>query len=104
MENGVADIGDGTTSGDLIQWILQIHNTGTVALHDVTFHDPLLGGTIAGPAVFNPGDFGGASINYFLTADDVAAHHVLNEATVTALDPMNNLITVMAHYDQLLPH
>jgi uncharacterized repeat protein (TIGR01451 family) len=98
-ENGHPDVGT-----DLIEWVLQVNNTGTVALHDIAIDDPLLGGSISGlPSTLAPGAFANVAINHFLTSSDVAAGHVFNSATATALDPSNNLITVMAHYDQLLP-
>jgi uncharacterized repeat protein (TIGR01451 family) len=97
-EDGHADVGT-----DLIQYAFQITNTGGVVLHDVTIDDSLFGGTIYGPEVLDPGETFTFTLNHFLTADDVAAGHVANDATATGLDPSSNVVSVMAHYNQLLP-
>ncbi len=96
-EDGVVD-----SDGDLIQYAFQITNTGGLALHDVVINDPLLGGQIYGPEVLDPGESFAFTLNYFLNAADVTAGHVENTATASGLDPSNNLISIMAHYDQLL--
>ena len=105
-EDGHADAG-----GDLIQYIFVLENVGTVPISNVVLDDPLLGGTVTNldggdlnnNDILDVGETWIYSQNYFLTAADVAAGHVENDATATGLDPTNNVVSVMAHYDQLLP-
>ena len=73
-----------------------------MALHDITFDDPLLGGFIDGPDTLNPGASANIQVNYFLTQADVDAGHVINSATATGLDPSNNVVNAMAQFDVLL--
>lgn len=82
---------------------MAIKNTGNVALHDIVINDPFLGGTVSGlPATLAVGGQALVQINYFLTQADVDAGRVDNAATGTALDPFNNVVNAMTHYD-LLP-
>jgi uncharacterized repeat protein (TIGR01451 family) len=103
-ENGVAD-----TGGDLIQYVFVVSNLGGVGLTNVALIDPLLGGAIPGPdspdgnGILDVGESWVYSKNYFLTAADVAAHEVSNDASVTALDPMSLIVSDAAHLVTLLP-
>ena len=103
---------DGLDSdGDLIQYILVLENVGTVPISNIVLDDPLLGGTVTNldggdlnnNDILDVGETWVYSQNYFLTAADVTAGHVENDATATGLDPSNNVVNVMAHYDVLLP-
>ena len=75
--------------------------------------DPLFGGPLGLPdggdanGILDPGEVLGWSRNYFITADDAtnlnnggAVHNVV---TATAHDPMSNVVTVTAVWDQFFP-
>ena len=103
---------DGLDSdGDLIEFVFSVTNAGSETLSSVTLDDPLLGGTVGGPDsgddnsnnLLDAGETWTYSENYFLTASDVTAHHVLNEATVAGLDPSSQVVSVTAQIDFLLP-
>lgn len=96
-EDGIVD-----SDGDLIQFAFQITNNGTVTLTGVTINDPLLGGNVYGPDTLDPGETFTFALNYFLTASDVTAGHVLNTATASGFDPSMNAVNVMTQYDVLL--
>lgn len=75
--------------GDTITYLFTVTNTGNVALSGVSVDDPLVGGGIACTA----GSLAPAQsttcgpVNYAVTADDVTAGNVLNEATATGTSP-----------------
>ena len=108
-ENGVGDTGDGTTSGDLIEFVIQLKNVGNVPLSSVVVNDPLFGGVLGGPDggdannILDVGETWTWVRNHPLTTADVAAGHVLNSATATAHDPANNTVTATAFWDQVFP-
>ena len=75
--------------------------------------DPLLGGPLGPPdggepyGILTSARFWSWSRNYFITADDAtnlnnggAVHNVV---TATAHDPMSNVVTVTAVWDQFFP-
>jgi VCBS repeat-containing protein len=100
-ENGVADAGI-----DLIVFAFRITNNANVELSDIVIDDPLLGGVLSGsgvPTTLDPGEQATFAFNYFLTQDDVDAHHVFNSATASAHDPTNNFVNALAQFDVLLP-
>lgn len=78
-------------------------NAGGFVLHNVTTDDALFAGAIYGPKSSIPVKSFTFTLNHFLTAADVAAGHVENTATASGLDPTNNVVSIMAHDDQLIP-
>jgi hypothetical protein len=108
-ENGIADT---TGSGDLIQYIIMLTNTGNVAVNNVVVSDSLL--TLGAPSgdVGNDGNLGVGEtwlwdMNYFITDADAATLNgggaVHNEVTADGLDPSNNPVHAIAEYDQFFP-
>ena len=100
-ENGQADAGI-----DLIVFAFSLTNNANVTLSDIVINDPLLGGILSGsgvPTELDAGETTTFAINYFLTQDDVDAHHVFNSATASAHDPSNNFVNALAQFDVLLP-
>ena len=103
-ENGHAD-----TGGDLIEFIIQLTNVGNVVLSNIVTNDPLFGGSLGAPQggfgdnLLDPGETWVWQKNHSLSAADVAALHVVNDVTVTALDPASNTVTAHSVWDQLLP-
>ncbi|MFL6803123.1 MAG: hypothetical protein ACJ8FM_03990 [Xanthobacteraceae bacterium] len=105
-ENGVGD------DGDLIQFSILLTNLSGDTLTAITVSD-VLGDAVAGnfqtpvPSSLTPngsaGDTWPSTFNHVLTAADVAAGHVFDELTVTALDSQSHTRTVMAHWDQAFP-
>lgn len=96
--------GDGPSVGDLIQFFFQITNLGTATLTSVAVSDTLgdavagslqtaVPSTLAGSAVFVD------TFNHTLTAADLAAHHVVDDISVTALDPSSMVQSSSWHYD-----
>ena len=74
----------------------------------------MLGGLLGAPdgdvnndGILDPGEVWGWSRNYFITADDATTLNnggsVHNVATATAHDPMSNVVTVTAVWDQFFP-
>ena len=105
--NGIAD-----ADGDFVQFSVLLRNVGRVTLTDLAVSD-LLGDAVAAnlqppvPASLTPAnsadDTWRSTFSHVLTADDIAAGHVFEELTVTALDWLGQTRTVAAHWDQLLP-
>jgi len=101
-ENGHAN------AGELIEWTFSLKNIGSSSLSNVLLTD-LLGESATGPdspdlnGLLDPGETWIFSHNHTLTVADVSAGHVSNDATATALDPTSHAVSVMAHYDVLLP-
>jgi len=97
--------GDGAGVGDLIQFAFQITNTGTTTLTSMAVSDTL--GDIATPGNLQtpvPTTLAGGAgffdtFNHHLTAADISAHHVVDDITVTALDPSSSVQTSTWHYD-----
>jgi uncharacterized repeat protein (TIGR01451 family) len=107
-ENGIADTEE---SGDLIQYIIQLTNTGNVSINNVVVDDSLL--TLGAPTgdVGNDGNLGAGEIwvwdiPYFITDADATTLNnggaVHNEVTATGVDPSNNLVMASAEYNQFL--
>jgi hypothetical protein len=86
--NGHAD------AGEQVNYAVTVENTGNVTLHDVTVSDPLVtfarGTDINGnnDAVFEIGEIWSYTGSYTITQADVDAGNVHNEATATALGPL----------------
>jgi uncharacterized repeat protein (TIGR01451 family) len=96
--------GDGPSVGDPIQFFFQITNLGNTTLTSMAVSDTLgdavpgslqtpVPTTLAGNATF------GDTFNHFLTAADIAAGHVVDDITVTALDYLSAVQTATWHYD-----
>ena len=105
--NGVAD-----ADGDFIQFSVVLRNVTENTLTSLAASD-LLGEAVAAnlrppvPASLTPvnteGEAWFSSYSHVLTAADVAAGHVFEELTVTALDWQSHSRAVSAHWDQWLP-
>jgi uncharacterized repeat protein (TIGR01451 family) len=78
-------IGTPVAPGNPITYSFTVRNTGNVTLTDVVVTDPLLGGPLAaGPiTVLLPGESVVQTQVYALTAADIAAQGVTNQATAT---------------------
>jgi uncharacterized repeat protein (TIGR01451 family) len=88
--NGAAEV------GETIKYTFTVKNSGSLVLNTVTVTDnkcsPVLGGPIATLAV-GAIDTTTFSCNYTLTAADIAAGLVNNQATVNAKDPTGKTVT-----------
>ena len=85
-----ADTAGPVGEGDVITYTFSVENTGTVSLDDVTISDTLAGlFWVTGPNVgtLAPGDVTTGEATYTVTADDVAAGGVTNNATGTGIPP-----------------
>ena len=95
-------------NGDLIEFVYALTNNGGVSLHNVALNDPLTGVTLTSPdspdpnGTLDPGETWVFSHNYFLTGPDVAAGHVNDDPTATALDPSNQAVNASAHFTVML--
>jgi uncharacterized repeat protein (TIGR01451 family) len=104
-----ADPGAGT-SGDLIQYIIYLNNTGNQEISGIVMDDPLLGGILGNPANGDADNDGNLDVgetwlwdrNYYLLEEDVTAGQVVNEATATGTDPMANVVTATLQWTTLL--
>jgi uncharacterized repeat protein (TIGR01451 family) len=106
--NGLSQLsdpgGDGPSVGDLIQFFFQITNLGTTTLTSMAVSDTL-GDAVAGslqtavPTTLAGGAVFVDTFNHTITSADLAAHHVLDDITVNALDPSSTLQTSTWHYD-----
>jgi uncharacterized repeat protein (TIGR01451 family) len=78
-------IGTPVAPGDPVTYSFTVRNTGNTTLTDVVVTDPLLGGPLAaGPIpVLLPGESVVQTQVYALTATDIAAREVTNQATAT---------------------
>lgn len=87
-ENCVVD------AGDVIDYTFKVINTGQAILNNVTVTDPMIeviGAPISlAPGASNQTNFSGT---YFLTAEDILAGVVYNQATVTGTNPQNEAVT-----------
>ncbi len=83
------DGGDGVQAGDTITYTFTVTNTGNVPLSNVTVTDPKV--TVNGDPIAkldpNASDSTTFSATYTLTAEDIKAGKVENQAVVTAKDP-----------------
>ncbi|PQB04807.1 DUF7507 domain-containing protein [Aureitalea marina] len=86
-ENGCAD------PGETLQYNFRLANTGNVTLFEVSINDPLA--AVNGEAISllvgeeNSSNF---TADYVITAEDMAAGLVINQAEVTAVDISGNMI------------
>jgi len=86
--------------GDVVTYSLVIVNDGNVDLTDVVLDDPVLGGDITSSCVFPTssvvglavGESATCSVDYPLTAGDIAAGEVINTATVSGVDPSDGVV------------
>ncbi len=88
----------GSVVGDLVEYTFTVTNTGNIPLNNVTVTDALAGVTVnGGPIpVLNPGvaDSTTFTATYNLTAGDITAGEVINDATVTGDYGPNNGLQV----------
>ncbi len=88
-----------TYVGDVITYTFKAVNTGDVTLTDVTITDPLPGlsaldcGDPGQPATLQPGERLECTATYTITAADVVAREVNNEAAVTGTPPTGPAVT-----------
>ncbi len=90
------DLLDGTNVGDPVNYSFTVTNTGNVTLNNVTVTDTLPGITISGGPIpsLTPGavDSTTYTATYSITAADIAAGEIINNATVTGhYGPGNSL-------------
>lgn len=78
-------------AGDTIQYVFHVRNTGNVPLSNVTISDPLLGIVLAGGPIplMDAGDTDTTTFTatYVLTAADILAGEVVNQATASGSAP-----------------
>ena len=87
-----------TNVGDMIDYTFVVTNTGNVPLSNVTVSDPLLGGTIAGPASGDTDSDGALdtdetwtyNASYAIVQGDIDTGQVNNLATANGEDPDGN--------------
>ena len=74
--------------GDTVVYTFEVQNNGNINVGGVTIDDPTLGvvGLPVVPDPILPGQTGVATVNYTITAADVAATQIVNSATVNATD------------------
>lgn len=91
-----SDPGPSPRAGDTITYAFRIENTGNVTLTDVTVTDTLAGITLTGsPITLAPGEVNDTaySATYDLTAADIAAGTLVNDASVTGTPPSGPDVT-----------
>ncbi len=81
-------------AGEIIQYSFTVTNTGPVTLTDITIEDPLVF-VEGGPITLEPGasDSETFTATYIVTAADIEALVVINQATVTGFDPIDRPVT-----------
>ncbi|MGZ6887638.1 MAG: beta strand repeat-containing protein [Acidimicrobiia bacterium] len=84
----------GVVAGDTVTYTFTGENTGTVTLHDVEVVDPMTGLSAitcvpAQLATLAPGDTIDCSATYTVTQADVDAGSIVNNATLSGVDPNN---------------
>ena len=91
-------IDDGAEAGDVLSYGFIITNTGNVPLYNVTITDQLPGIVLTGApiTVLNPGESNATAYtaSYTVTAADILAREVINDARVTGTYPPNSGSTV----------
>ncbi|MGM8362413.1 beta strand repeat-containing protein, partial [Flavobacterium sp. ARAG 55.4] len=91
-----ASVGGTGVLNDVITYTFEVTNTGTTTLTDIIVTDPMSGLIITGNpiATLAPGSTDTSITGtYTITQADVDAGKVVNQATVTANDPLNNPVT-----------
>ncbi|WP_297093144.1 T9SS type A sorting domain-containing protein [uncultured Draconibacterium sp.] len=83
-----ADKSTYNTDGEVIDYTLEVSNTGNVTLHDVVLTDTLTG-TVQNIGIMAPGDIQTYHGLYSIKQLDMDAGSLYNEAAVTALTPQN---------------
>ncbi|MDC0008327.1 gliding motility-associated C-terminal domain-containing protein, partial [bacterium] len=93
--NGLSDI------GDEVVYTFIVTNTGNAPLSNVIVTDPLLGGTVAGPASgdtngdgrLDPSEAWTYTAQYAILQSDIDNGQVKNLATITGEEPNGNVLT-----------
>ena len=97
--NGITDTNNNSVvdAGDVIHYALSVKNPGNVTLTNINVVDPLVGVTISGgplaslaPGIIDATTF---TATYTITAADVAARSVTNQATARAKPPLGPYVT-----------
>ncbi|KJF43258.1 DUF7507 domain-containing protein [Draconibacterium sediminis] len=83
-----ADKSTYNTDGEVIDYTLEVSNTGNVTLHDVVLTDTLTG-TVQNIGIMAPGDVQTYHGLYTIKQSDMDAGSLYNKASVTALSPQN---------------
>ncbi|SHH05041.1 conserved repeat domain-containing protein/gliding motility-associated C-terminal domain-containing protein [Pedobacter caeni] len=85
---------------DKIEYTFIIKNTGNTTLTGISLNDPLLGASaIPVPGSLAPGESISHKEYYTITAADIAAGKVTNQATVTAKDPKGKEVSAISGTD-----
>jgi len=84
--------------GDVVTYDFAVTNTGGLSVHGVDVTDPMTGlsavtCTPATPATLAPNATMDCSATYTVTQADVDAGSIANTATVSGLDPADNMVT-----------
>ena len=91
-----ASVGGTGVLGDVITYTFAVTNTGTTTLTDIIVTDPMVGLTITGNpiATLAPGvEDTSITGTYTITQADIDAGKVINQAKVTAEDPLDKPVT-----------
>ncbi|WP_316831662.1 gliding motility-associated C-terminal domain-containing protein [Pedobacter aquatilis] len=86
----------GTKAGDIINYVLEVKNTGNVTLSNVIVADPGANPGSILPAIINtlaPGAIASVSAKHTLTQGEVDSGSYSNQASVTASDPKVATVT-----------
>ncbi|MEE8526246.1 MAG: hypothetical protein V3T72_20095, partial [Thermoanaerobaculia bacterium] len=108
VKTGTLDLGgDGeATVGDFIDYTLQVTNTGSVSLTNVTVSDPLTAITCPGGnpiSTMAPGASVTCVGSYAITQADIDAGVRNNTATAEGLDPDSNLVDDSDVHSEIIP-
>ncbi|UMB53397.1 Ig-like domain-containing protein [Lutibacter sp. A64] len=97
-KDGVYEDTDGDSMvsvGDIIKYTFSVENTGNVTVSALTIDDTTIGitGLAVTPSTLAAGETGTASLDYAITAADIAAGSVSNTATAKGTDPDGDPVT-----------
>jgi uncharacterized repeat protein (TIGR01451 family) len=91
--NGIND------AGDTLRYTFLVTNTGNVPLTNVRVSDPILGYVAIMPGQLDAGETESVffTADYIITAADILARQVVNTASVSGLNPSNQIVTDSSH-------
>ena len=91
--NACADV------GETITYTFEVYNVGNVSLTDIMITDPLVT-IIGGPITLEPGmsDLTTFTAMYTITQADIEALQVENQATVTGIAPLGDIVTDLSDH------
>jgi hypothetical protein len=87
------------TPGQPVSYTFLVTSKGNVALHHVTMHDNRLGDVCSGPFDLPFNGVRKCTVHYVTTAADVAAGHIANTVTVTAVSAAGVAVRATASDD-----